>query len=478
VNRQRFLAIWLGFSVLYLGLAVVGPMGLTRTGVWPLVNQHLLQVDAWRGHDIHVPSDDGSIASTVPVEPRLDVTPYFRDWVVADPREKVLLTNIACGVRQEDGARALEPVQYVSPDSVPGIRQLDRLECHVGSPLGPAFLMLPLRFVLGSALATQWLGALLGGLAVALMDLLLGWWMESVRGEGGVGGGVRFMLTVLAGFGTLWIWLAPLGEVWFFAQTVATCGLTLSLVLAWRRRWLTAGLAFALAFTSRPTVLLALPLLLMILHHQAGPGDRLGGLARVSKRKALAAASFFPMLVGGVHLLLNELRFGSPWDFGYRFMLTPPELREAWTTYGALHLHFLPTNLRFLFYQPPVRVIDEAGQWVFPFLVSDPHGMGLVFVTPAFLAALVGIGGTWRARQLVAACWVSLLLITLPALLYFNTGWVQWGGRYLLDAWPLWMMLAALGLSRIGRAAAILLVLLSILSNVWGAVLTALRYWP
>jgi hypothetical protein len=478
VNRQRFLAIWLGFGLLYLGLAVIGPMGLTETGVWPMNNQHLLQVRAWRGENIDLPAEDGTVASTIEVSPRLDVSPYFEHWVVDDPREKVLLSNLACGVRPSDGSSGLEPVKYLAADTLLANRQLERMECHVGSPLGPAFLMFPLRFVLGSALATQWLGALLGGLAVALMDLLLLWWLETVRGEGGIRRGVHFMLMVLAGFGTLWIWLAPQGEVWFFAQTVATTSLTLALVLAWRRRWLTAGLAFALAFTSRPTVMLALPFLLIVLYHQAGPGDRLGGRARTSKRRALAAAGFFPLLIGVGHLVINALRFGSPWEFGYRFMLTPPELREAWTTYGQLNLHFLSTNVRYLLLQPPVWVVNDAGERVFPFLVSDPYGMGLLFVTPAFIAVLFGVGGAWRARHLVAACWVSLILITIPALLHFNTGWVQWGGRYLLDAWPLWLLLAALGLSRIDRRTAYVLVALSILSNVWGAALTAARLWP
>jgi len=476
--RQRFFAIWLGFSLLYLGLAVVGPKGLTETGMWPLVKQHLLQVRAWRGEDIELPGEEGSAGSTVEVAPRLDVNPYFEHWVMEDPRERVLLTNIACGVRSADPGEPLQPVQYVPADSLVADLQMERIECHVGSPLGPAFLMLPFRYLLGSALATQWLGALLGGLAVALMDLLLLWWMEAVRGEGGVGRGVRAMLLVLAGLGTLWIWLVPSGEVWFFAQTVATCGLAMALVLAWRRHWLMAGLAFALAFTSRPTVLLALPILLMLLHHQAGPGGRLRRSVRTSRKRAMAAASFFPLLVGGIHLFLNAARFGSPLEFGYRFMLTPPELREAFTIHGALSLHFLPTNLWVLFVQPPIPVLDETGRWIFPFLVSDTHGMGLLFVTPAFLGALLGFSGGWRARPLVAACWLSLVLITVPALLYFNTGWVQWGGRYLLDAWPLWLMLAALGLSRVDRRIAFILVGLSVLSNLWAAVLTAAGWWP
>ena len=73
---------------------------------------------------------------------------------------------------------------------------------------------------------------------------------------------------------------------------------------------------------------------------------------------------------------------------------------------------------------------------------------------------------------------MSLLLVTLPALFYFNTGWVQWGGRYLLDSWPLWLLLTALGLGRLDRRVAALLVAASIVSNVVAAVAMAGGFWP
>ncbi len=476
--RQRFLAIWLGFGLFYLGLAALGPNGLRPTGVWPQTNQHLLQVQAWRGEDIELPEHGGSSSRLIEVSPRLDVTPYFETWVLGDERERVLLTNIACGVQPENTDGRLEPVEYLPADSLAGNLQLQRLECHVGSPLGPAFLMYPLRFVLGSALATQWLGALLGGLAVALMDLLLLWWLESVRGAGTARPGERLVLLVLAGLGTLWVWLVPLGEVWFFAQTVATTCLALSLLLASRGRWLTAGLAFAIAVASRPPVLLAAPLLLVILLGDAGSSNRVRGSGRRSGPAAVVLAGLFPAIFGGLHMVLNQLRFGSVLDFGYRFMLTPPELRSALEEHGPLNLAFLARNLRYLFVQPPVAMVNEGGDWVFPYLASDPLGMGVVFSTPAFLGILLALGGGWRGRGLVAACWLALFLVTVPSLLYFNTGWVQWGARYLLDAWPMWLMLTALGLGRVKRSMAWLLVGLSVASNLWAAILTTFGWWP
>lgn len=476
--RQRFLAIWLGFGLLYLVVAAWGPNGLRETGIWPQTNQHLLQVRAWRGEDIEVPDGDGSGGELIEVTPRLDVTPYFDHWPIQDDRERVLLTNIACGVRPDSGDGQLEPIQYVPADSVAGRLQLRRMECHVGSPLGPAFLMYPLRVVLRSALAAQWLGALLGGLAVALMDVLMLWWLESVRGEATAGRGERFLLLLLAGLGTLWVWLVPQGEVWFFAQTVATTCLALALVLAFRGHSMAAGLAFAIAVTSRPPVIFAVPLLLAMLLSNRTSRSRLRTLGRQTGLRAVVLMGVGPALIGGLHLVLNHLRFGSALQFGYRFMLTPAELRSALEQHGQLNLAFLGTNLRYLFVQPPVAVVTESGGLTFPYLASDPLGMGIVFSTPAALAVVLAIGGRWRGRVLVAACWVSLVLVTIPSLLYFNTGWVQWGARYLLDAWPMWLMLTALGLGRIKPSIAWALVGLSVASNVWAAVLTTFGFWP
>jgi len=475
--RQRFLVIWLTFAFLYLALAALGPDGLLGRGLWPQVNQHLLQVRAWCGDDIVAPTEDGHEERVIQVRPRLDVTPYFRSWVLDDPRERVLLTNLACGVEGSGADRPLEPIRYVTGDSLLGQLQLERMVCHVGSPLGPAFLLLPVFLVLGSAVATQWVGALLGGLGVALIDLLLLWWLETTEGAGSVSRSERLWLVVLAGLGTLWIWLVPQGQVWMFAQTTATCMLALALVCATRRRWLWAGLAFGVAITSRVPTLMAAPILLYLVLSDSGRGRGLSGWRR--SWRALALASLFPVLLGTAQLTLNRARFSNPFEVGYTFMLTPPDLRQRLETDGAFSLAHIGRNVRYLLLQPPVPAVDpESGTPRFPYLVSAPEGMGVFFVTPAFLAVFLGLRRPRRAAGLLAATWMSLVLTTAPALLYFNTGWVQWGGRYLLDAWPLWLMLGALGLRRVHPSAMRFLVILSLLSNLWATLLATGGWWP
>jgi len=470
VVARRFAAVWAIFAGLYVALAALGPNGVVPVPVWPQVNQHLLQVRAWIGDDIELVGADGEPAGVVEVTPRLDVTPYLRHRVVGDPRERALLGNLACGVPA--GGGPLIPAQEAARRAGVAPEQLlDRMVCHVGFPPGPAFLLLPLYAGLRGLLATQWLSALLAGFAVAVMDRLLALWLDEVAG-----GGSRAMTgllapPVLSGLGTLWLWAAPDGSTWLFAHVVAATGLATALLLAWRGRPFWCGLAFALAFSARPPVLLAAPLLAVLVAGRAPRGVRRRG-RRGGPFAALALSALSPLALGGVVLALNQLRFASPFDFGYAAMITPPELAQRLAEHGQLSVAFLGDNLRYLLWQPP-RLLPR-----FPFIVSDPHGMGVLFVTPAFVAVLAAIGGAGRGRGLLAAAWVSLIAVTVPALLYFNTGWVQWGGRFLLDGWPVWLLLAGIGLQRLDRRIAVALVALSVASNLWAVVATLSRAWP
>jgi hypothetical protein len=209
---------------------------------------------------------------------------------------------------------------------------------------------------------------------------------------------------------------------------------------------------------------------------------KLKGFARGSVSnflRRLAPLLTCPLILGVITLLLNLRRFGSISEFGYRFMVAPPFLRERFFEHGQLSLAHLGRNLRFVGAQAPVAVRDSTGDLTFPFFASDPHGMGILFVTPAFVALVGAVWTQGRARSgLLAAAWISLVLTCLPGLLYYNTGWVQWGGRFLIDAWPLWLLLAALGLRRLPAKVSMALILLSVLSNAWAAFLIASRIWP
>lgn len=479
MNSRRFVRVWALWGGIYLILAVIGPNGLVPVPTWPVVSQHLLQARAWLGLDITIPGDKGEAGRVISVGPRLDVTPYFQYRVVRDPRENILVSNLAVGLPGPENI--LVPAQDIpGADSDP--RMVEAMLCYVGFPPGPSFLLTPLLAILRGLLVTQWLGALLGGLAVAVVDRLIVAWVALLGLSGGRPSANA--LTALAGAGTLWIWLAPDGGTFLFSQTVGVTFLTLALALVRSGRGWTAGLAFGLAITSRPGMLGALPLLLALhLWHERGRSSGLRNAVGRGRLMPLMARMLplmiGPLVLGGTALVFNALRFGSLLQFGYRFMLVPPFLRERLLEHGQMSWAYLGRNLYFVGWQLPLAVRDAAGDLVFPFLASDPQGMGLIWVTPAFVAVVAALWarGRYEARMLLAA-WTSLVLCCLPGLLYYNTGWVQWGGRFLMDAWPIWLMLAAVGLRRLPPGLSMVLIVLSVISNLWAALLVALRVWP
>ena len=93
MEGKRFARVWALWAALYLPLATLGPNGLVPVPVWPHVSQHLLQARARIGSDIRTTADETESGRLIAVRPRLDVTPYFQQRVVGDPREDALMAR-------------------------------------------------------------------------------------------------------------------------------------------------------------------------------------------------------------------------------------------------------------------------------------------------------------------------------------------------------------------------------------------------
>jgi hypothetical protein len=91
--------------------------------------------------------------------------------------------------------------------------------------------------------------------------------------------------------------------------------------------------------------------------------------------------------------------------------------------------------------------------------------MSLLIVTPAFVLLFA----TWRREPLTLAARAGLLATMIPLWMYHNTGSLQFGYRYWMDAAPMWLVLLSevKPLRRFGTFARVLLVA-SIAINVWG----------
>lgn len=274
----------------------------------------------------------------------------------------------------------------------------------------------------------------------------------------GVAAEPRFLAWMLAAFalGTAHLYSAAAGTVWF---TSHVCGLTFLLLAAreavgpgrpaWCGGWL--GLAVACRYPLGFTLPFFLPVVL-------GEGRR------AALRRAVALALPLGAAVSAL-LLYNRARFGAWLDFGYSGMDVGPRL-QPFHDQGLFSLAHLPRNAYYALVHAP-RLSTAP-----PFLSFDAMGNSFLLVSPFLLAALVaGARERWRA-----AAWAATAAVLGTDLLYFSTGFAQFGWRYSLDAMPMLMLLAAAGFRGQAGLTCRALVALSIALNVWGAAF--ILNWP
>jgi len=375
---------------------------------------------------------------------------------------------------------------------------------YVSFPPLPALLMLPAVAIRGLDVSDIAFSVVLGALGVSLFYAVL------VRQEAGGWGGcsqpsARVWLCVLLGLGTPLWYCAALGSVWYTAHVAAVVCLCLyAREVMGRNRPALAGFWLGMGFLARAPVLLAFPLSVV-------PGLRSARGRRETVRFLLSfALGVAPALLG--QMAYNWARFDHPLEFGYRWMNSPGMLLERQATWGQFSLHFLPENLYTLLIRPPLVSFHPIR------VEPDPWGMGLLFTCPALLLALPweGVarslrrfsarareyhGGekytmkscppevhaappelsctgksergcsrsqTAEARALRLGLLLSIALVMLPSLLYFNTGSYQFGYRFALDWIPLGALWIALKAgSRLpwwGRV----LVVAGVLTHLWG----------
>ncbi len=249
------------------------------------------------------------------------------------------------------------------------------------------------------------------------------------------------LLAILFAFGTVYFFTAEQGTVWFAAHVVSVvlCALYLNFALGASRPWL-AGLALGLGVATRTPLAFAFPLFVFEAWRASqyessagrmslmGPGWKewwRSGWQRCDKRRFVTLCCFFaiPLLICVLGLLvLNEVRFGDPFEFGYRHLTVRwAERIDRWGLFG---FHYVPRNLAVMFTSIPWWTPGGPA----PVQVNG-HGLAL-WITMPFYVWLV-----WPKVRLPLhwALWVTVVAVAIPTLLYQNTGWVQFGYRFSND---------------------------------------------
>lgn len=257
------------------------------------------------------------------------------------------------------------------------------------------------------------------------------------------------------------------GNVWLLMHSEGNFFLLLALVLVVRARsrfeggplpiWrlVLAGVSFMTAVQTRHVLALAAPVFGLLFLIQARRFVRMRGTIRAGLWFSLGVVP--PLLAA---LAFQWWTLGDPWMSPYQ---------AGWREWGLqgpqFSLRYLDQNLPVYTYAHPT-VLSE-----FPYLRFDLTGQS-IFVMSPFFFGLFAL--RWRLPW-VAAFVPSVIAMTAFYLVYFGSGYAQFGARYMQDLYPLLIPLALSAFSRPGRGwrtALVVLLAYSILINAYGTWVT------
>ena len=268
-----------------------------------------------------------------------------------------------------------------------------------------------------------------------------------------------FILVALFLFGTPHLWVGISGRGWYISQILTVFFLALATYAALRSwsPWM-VGVCIGLAMTARPNSLMTWPFIFSIAMQLFR--DRQG---QVSWRDALSWSmkTAFPivLVVAGL-FFYNYLRFGDFLDFGYMNINGDPGIVKNIRTWGMFHPHFIPRNLQVMFIELPWISLDS--RWP---IEPSAAGMSIFLTTPALIYLFHRYPKDWW----VTGAWIAILFNISILSMYHNTGAHQFGYRYILDLQlPLFAMIAV-GMKKKIPWHFVILVLLSIVVNLYGA---------
>jgi hypothetical protein len=302
---------------------------------------------------------------------------------------------------------------------------------YVVFPAFPAVLLLPAVAIAESVERVRdgQIFVWLAGIGPALLFLAL----ERLRDRGRTSRDERdnLLLAIIFAIGTVYFFTAEQGTVWFAAHVVGVALATFYLFASVDAEHpLLAGIALGLGFWTRAPLLFAFPFFLLEAHRRF----RTEGTMAISVRR-VAWFTLPVVLLLGLALVHNQVRFGDPFEYGYRFLTVGWKARmEKW---GLFSYHYFPRNLGVILTSLPfynkVPTPDVAR-----FQISI-HGLALWATTPIYLYLLwpEKKDETWRALLL------TVLLVALPSLFYQNTGQSQFGYRFSNDFAPFLFALLA-----------------------------------
>jgi hypothetical protein len=319
----------------------------------------------------------------------------------------------------------------------------------------PAILLMPFVALFGVHINNLLFGILLGVLNGSMVALLLK--QLDKKGILVLDVSRRGLLVLFFALGSVLFPMAPEGDVWRLSQLTGSLFVILAYLAAvsFRGGWafFLTGLAFCGALATRNQLLFTgfwPAYYLLSTHYREGRG-------KIARNIILG---LFPVVLAIAGLAwYNWARFGSPTDVGISHHNMAEIFRADYAKYGYFHIHYLPVNLYYQYVFYP-----------FPWRSESLMGGSLFLLSPVLFGVFWGIA-RGRPRLSVLFLVLSILVTNIPILLLMGTGWTQMGPRYTLDFHIPLLMLTAMGIKRWPIWLVALLVFLSCVQYLYGAIL-------
>lgn len=314
-------------------------------------------------------------------------------------------------------------------------------------PPMPAFLLLPFVAFFGSAFSQTALSVLIGAINVSLCYLVLSKVFKNIK--------VILLISFLYAFGTMQWYHASIGSAWYMGHVISNFFIWLSLLEGFtKKRFFLIGVLIGFSYLSTLPSILACVFILVYF---------LDDFIDIKNSYKINFKNIFFLCLGILPALLfnifyNYVRFGAFFDLGYALL---PVLNEPWYKYGLVNVKYIPIHLTEIFTALPTFIAKP------PYVLPSLNVMALWFVTPAFLLIPLARFKT----RLVLASLITVVIMSLPSLLHGGNGFTQFGFRHALDFLPFLLILTASGMREKANLTAILLIVLSVLINLWGIIM-------
>ena len=251
------------------------------------------------------------------------------------------------------------------------------------------------------------------------------------------------MWILLAFFLGTGYWLClrdSLGVAWF-AHVAAVFALLLTLHEAFGRgNGFLVGLFLGMAFLSRQlSIFFALLFVVLIWTNKN----------RKNIKEKISHLAFFFCSLGVcvvLYLIYNYARFGNFFDTGYEYLKLSGFMDTRTSKYGQFSIFHIPFNFVYMFIQGFHINYGDWPDWVTSvneYWAVDAFGTAITFASPFVFYSI------WakEKKSFLIAAWISIAIVCLGGLMYYNNGWVQYNTqRFSLDFLPVLMLLVALGI--------------------------------